>query len=200
MSLLEQARHRREQLQQEHRPLPPRHPPLPSIHTLAPLPAPVARPAAFAVAHRTQDGKQAYDYGDLHETASGGGYSYYSSSQTPAPRDPMFRYVLSCVPTLISHRAGRVPRSLSPSFPPSLTLHLGLTHLHPANLFTRPRHMCPPRIPTRIICTRSPRATSPRAHSSSTTCYGCTPAPALALPAANLVSARVRTSTPKMPV
>ncbi|KAF8754124.1 hypothetical protein RHS01_06206 [Rhizoctonia solani] len=60
---------------------------LPPIHTLAPLPAPIARPAAFAVAHRTQDGHQAYDYGDLHETASGGGYSYYSSSQTPAPRE-----------------------------------------------------------------------------------------------------------------
>ncbi|KDN50501.1 hypothetical protein RSAG8_00999, partial [Rhizoctonia solani AG-8 WAC10335] len=67
----------------------------PPIHTFAPLPAPVARPAAFAVAHRTHDGHQAYDYGDLHETASGGGYSYYSSAQTPAPHDPMAKTVVS---------------------------------------------------------------------------------------------------------
>ena len=97
MSLLDQARHRREQHQNQ-LPRPPPHTQiqLPPIHTFAPLPAPVARPAAFAVAHRTHDGHQAYDYGDLHETASGGGYSYYSSAQTPAPHDPMIRCVWLC--------------------------------------------------------------------------------------------------------
>ncbi|KAG9104356.1 hypothetical protein FRC06_003402 [Ceratobasidium sp. 370] len=143
MSLLEQARHRREQLQQEHRPLPPLHPPLPSIHTFAPLPAPVPRPAAFAVAHRTQDGKQAYDYGDLHETASGGGYSYYSSAQTPAPRDPMFRPRPSFSITIAPAQPHPPPR---PHPPPSRKfVHPPATYVPPAHPHSHHLHSIPPR-------------------------------------------------------
>ncbi|QRW03926.1 hypothetical protein RhiLY_02925 [Ceratobasidium sp. AG-Ba] len=141
MSLLEQARHRRDQ---EHRaPLPPLHPPLPSIHTFAPLPAPVARPAAFAVTHRTQDGHQAYDYGDLHETASGGGYSYYSSSQTPAPRDPMFRPRPSFPITIAPAQNHPPPR---PHPPPSRKfVHPPATYVPPAHPHSHHLHSIPPR-------------------------------------------------------
>ncbi|KAG8750385.1 hypothetical protein FRC12_012900 [Ceratobasidium sp. 428] len=144
MSLLEQARHRRDQLQQDHRaPLPPLHPPLPSIHTFAPLPAPVARPAAFAVAHRTQDGQQAYDYGDLHETSSGGGYSYYSSSQTPAPRDPMFRPRPSFPITIAPAQPHAPPRPLPP--PSRKFVHPPATYVPPAHPHSHHLHSIPPR-------------------------------------------------------
>ncbi|KAG9126021.1 hypothetical protein FRC07_005199 [Ceratobasidium sp. 392] len=143
MSLLEQARHRREQ--QDHRAsLPPLHPPLPSIHTFAPLPAPVARPAGFSVAHRTQDGKQAYDYGgDLHETSGGAGYSYYSSSQTPAPRDPMFRPRPSFPITIAPAQPHAPPR---PHPPPSRKfVHPPATYVPPAHPHSHHLHSIPPR-------------------------------------------------------
>ncbi|CAE6425199.1 unnamed protein product [Rhizoctonia solani] len=115
---------------------------LPPIHTLAPLPAPVARPAAFAVAHRTQDGHQAYDYGDLHETASGGGYSYYSSAQTPAPHDPMIRPRPS-FPITIAPPAHPPAR---PHPPPSRKfIHAPATYIPPAHPHSHHLHSIPPR-------------------------------------------------------
>ncbi|KEP51680.1 hypothetical protein V565_057630 [Rhizoctonia solani 123E] len=115
---------------------------LPPIHTLAPLPAPVARPAAFAVAHRTPDGHQAYDYGDLHETASGGGYSYYSSAQTPAPRDPMIRPRPS-FPITIAPPVHHAPR---PHPPPSRKfVHAPATYIPPAHPHSHHLHSIPPR-------------------------------------------------------
>ncbi|CAE6468407.1 unnamed protein product [Rhizoctonia solani] len=113
---------------------------LPPIHTLAPLPAPIARPAAFAVAHRTQDGHQAYDYGDLHETASGGGYSYYSSSQTPAPRE-MVRPRPS-FPITIAPPAHPPPR---PHPPPRKFVHPPATYVAPAHPHSHHLHSIPPR-------------------------------------------------------
>ncbi|CAE6476329.1 unnamed protein product [Rhizoctonia solani] len=115
---------------------------LPPIHTFAPLPAPVARPAAFAVAHRTHDGHQAYDYGDLHETASGGGYSYYSSAQTPAPHDPMVRPRPS-FPITIAPPAHHPPR---PPPPPSRKfVHPPATYIPPAHPHSHHLHSIPPR-------------------------------------------------------
>ncbi|KAG8764138.1 hypothetical protein FRC11_004626 [Ceratobasidium sp. 423] len=121
-------------------PLPPSGIQLPPIHTLAPLPAPVARPAAFAVAHRTQDGHQAYDYGDLHETASGGGYSYYSSAQTPAPLDPMFRPRPSFPITVTPAHAP--PRQHPPS---RKFVHPPATYIPPAHPHSHHLHSIPPR-------------------------------------------------------
>ncbi|CAE6515894.1 unnamed protein product [Rhizoctonia solani] len=121
-------------------PLPPSGIQLPPIHTLAPLPAPVARPAAFAVTHRTQDGHQAYDYGDLHETASGGGYSYYSSAQTPAPRDPMIRPRPSFPITITPAHAPARPHPPSRKF-----VHPPATYIPPAHPHSHHLHSIPPR-------------------------------------------------------
>ncbi|CAE7076240.1 unnamed protein product [Rhizoctonia solani] len=123
-------------------PLPPSGIQLPPIHTLAPLPAPVARPAAFAVAHRTHDGHQAYDYGDLHETASGGGYSYYSSAQTPAPHDPMIRPRPS-FPITIAPPAHHPPRA--PPAPSRKFVHPPATYIPPAHPHSHHLHSIPPR-------------------------------------------------------
>ncbi|ELU40382.1 hypothetical protein AG1IA_05572 [Rhizoctonia solani AG-1 IA] len=116
---------------------------LPPIHTLAPLPAPIARPAAFAVAHRTQDGHQAYDYGDLHETASGGGYSYYSSSQTPAPREMVrLHRPRPSFPITIAPPAHPPPR---PHPPPRKFVHPPATYVAPAHPHSHHLHSIPPR-------------------------------------------------------
>lgn len=124
-------------------PLPPGGIQLPPIHTLAQLPAPVAtRPAAFAVSHRTIEGNIAYDYGDLHETSSGAGYSYYTSSQTPAPRDPMIRPRPS-FPITIAPPAHPPARPYPP--PSRKFVHPPATYVAPAHPHSHHLHSIPPR-------------------------------------------------------